>query len=280
MVESKDVDCKGVERVEKWVSKWNQRFVVDPNKVPVQCLVGTVEVASTPLRRLLLEVFQYLSVKEIELQVGFACKQWFQVSRDAEYWKSRFIHNFQPATTDTVTCYRGKFIALHKGCCWSCKKFLQLDQIEMMCPLRNLPLCTDCSENNKECWVISLHSFVRHRYLHPSLPAYLNIQTFVYKNAMSCYYKDMAGKLRRYAERRRTLLLDTIERECATAVSGKMKAAIGRFRIKSLYRTGSYGYDRLGFVLASYFGRNESRERLDETMREVLSKIQEIDQLA
>ena len=50
-----------------------------------------METTSSPLRRLLLETFQYLELREIEQVVAFVCKQWFHITRDNELWKARYL---------------------------------------------------------------------------------------------------------------------------------------------------------------------------------------------
>jgi len=277
-----DVELKGVEhekdveRVKAWVSKWNQRFTIDESKVPTQYLAQAVQTSSTPLRRLLLEVFQYLSTKEVELLVGLTCKAWFHESRDSEYWKTRFMQEFQPETTEAASCYRAKFIANYKGSCWSCKQVLSLEEIELKCPLHKRPLCKACSQDKPECWVVSLHSFVHSRSIHPSLPAYLDIRTFMQKRTKKCYYLDMVGKLTQYAEKRRVLLLDVIDRDYSTAVSAKLTTQIRQFDIALLYKSFDYGFARLDFILADYFGRNESKEILSESIRDTIKRLQDI----
>lgn len=73
---------KDVEKVRKWVEKWNSQFIVKEEALPVQFKSKAVETTSRPLRRLLLETFQYLELKEIEQLVAFTCKEWFHITRD------------------------------------------------------------------------------------------------------------------------------------------------------------------------------------------------------
>lgn len=185
--------------------------------------------------------------------MALTCKKWFEVSRDSELWKSRFLLQFKPISTEADACYRRKFIAYQKGNCWSCKTFLPLEDIELICPIRKRPLCKDCSEDNPACFIESVHSFI-------------GIRVFVYQRVKKCYKAEFAGKMIIYAEKRRALLLDMIERDYSNGISAGLKAETGDFGIIDLYGSGEYGFRNLGYLLAGYFGRNESREDLKATI--------------
>ena len=66
--------------VEAWVDHWNQQFAVQEEAVLAQFLRKAVSTASTPLRRLLLEVLQWLAVSEVETGVALVCKTWHHFS--------------------------------------------------------------------------------------------------------------------------------------------------------------------------------------------------------
>lgn len=43
-----------------------------------------VRTSSTPLRRLLLTVYEYLTGRDVEVRVALVCKAWYNVSNDPE----------------------------------------------------------------------------------------------------------------------------------------------------------------------------------------------------
>ena len=274
-----DVELRGVEkeqdveRVKAWVRKWNQRFTIDESKVPTQYLAKAVQTSSTPLRRLLLEVFQYLSMREVEMLVGLTCKAWFHVSRDSEYWKTRYLLEFQPATTEIDVCYRAKFIAGRMSSCWHCNRFLSLSKIELMCPIRKRPLCIACI-STPECRLIPLRYYVSSRNLQTSLPKYLHFSIFLYNGAKTCYLSDANQLMMPYAKRRKALLMHTLAADFASELAKETIVQIEKMSIERIYNASGVSSDKLMRAVRTFLGRNEAKEDLTKNVRKLIQVLQ------
>ena len=69
--------------------RWNQQFVSREEQVPVQYLEQAVSIHSS--QSLLLEVFAYLPMTDLETRVAYSSKAWFHFTRDTELWKVRYV---------------------------------------------------------------------------------------------------------------------------------------------------------------------------------------------
>ena len=196
--------------MEEWVRDWNRQFEVAEELVPVQYLSKAVSTTGTALRRLLLEVFQWLNTTEMETTAAMCCKAWYHTSREEEFWRTRYIADFHPAETDSQGDYRRKYIAHIRASCWHCKSDLRLDQIESMSPYFNRPICYNC-HYQPACRIISFAHFSKR--IGMSRPAIdsLSIPSFIDNNAKSSFISLIKPKLQPYAETRRTLLLRTLD---------------------------------------------------------------------
>ena len=230
-----DVSEEQREDLRQWVQAWNQQYVSTVETVPAQYLAQAVQTSSTPLRRLLLEVFQYLSTKEVELLVGLTCKAWFHVSRDSEYWKTRFMQEFQPETTEALGCFRAQFLICHRGSCWHCKEFLSLDSIELMCPLHRRPLCKACKDE-PVCSLMDVERYILLHDISPSLPKYLEIPTFKLEGVKRAYKEIAIDRFTVYASRRREKLVNCLLERHSKEISPAVIEGIRTFGVEAEYR--------------------------------------------
>ena len=253
----------------QWVQAWNQQYVSTVEKIPAQYLAQAVQTSSTPLRRLLLEVFQYLYTREVELLVGLTCKAWFHVSRDSEYWKTRFMQEFQPATTKADTCYRAQYLACFKGSCWSCHKFLPLAEIELMCPVHKRPLCSSCKDK-PECQLIELNRLLYWHRISPSLPKYLNIPVFKVKGIKVVYKETALASFIFYANHRRNQLLNLLTEKYEETISPAIIERIRTFDTETRYRRETESFT---VKLSRFLGRNAAKELFEATVHSFVCGI-------
>ena len=253
--------------VRNWVEAWNRQFSTKEEEVPVQFLQKAVVTASTPLRRLLLEVFQYLTMSEIESLVALSCKAWFHVSRDEEFWRSRVLSQFEPAETEAQGNYRRKYISYWLSSCFHCKKPLSIDQICMKCPYFKRPLCTVCASlpNLK---IISFSLYSRRTYFSYELLQELKIPCFQYRRALSSYLYMMVEQVVPYIKAQKAKLIGEIEALGLPAERTlKLITAVESLEVEEYYRVNIQGKWCLQPALPEFLGtkRKESRWRKDVT---------------
>lgn len=260
--------------VEAWVRNWNKQFEAVEEDVPEKYMSKAVATTDTALRRLLLEVLQYLTTSETETLVAFACKEWFHVSRDEELWKGRFISEFTPLETEAQGSYRRKYIAFLWTSCWHCKKRVQLDQIEFKCPYFKRPLCWKCGRD-KDCAIETVSYFTSTRGVTKTTIETLSIPHFSHYQKQSSYLMLYRDKLLPHAENRRKLLLRTIEANFPGSLSPEERRMLEIFDLGRFYYE---GWDRrklssLEKGLVKFCGKCGNREN---TMRSAQQFLEEI----
>jgi hypothetical protein len=150
--------------------------------------------------------------------VAVCCKAWYHVSREEEFWCTRYLAEFHPSETVPQIDYRRKYIAQIRVSCWHCKNQLELNQIESMSPYFNRPLCYNCRYQNP-CVIRSFASLTRRLKISRATLDHLSIPSFVMYNAKSSFLILFTSKIQPYAETRRQLLLSTLD----TQYPGKLR---------------------------------------------------------
>lgn len=255
------------EQLRQWVEVWNQQYVSTVEKVPAQYLAKAVQTCHTPLRRLLLEVFQYLSVRETELLVGLTCKAWFHVSRDSEHWKSRYLQEFKPVTMDADMCYRTQYLVYYRGSCWNCQKFLSLRDIEMMCPLHKRPLCKTCKDQ-PICHLVDIGHYVTWHSISPSLLKYLEIPMFKLEGTKKAYKADTIDRVIAYGLCRRAKLVNSLLERHSEDISPALIEEIRTFEVEAKYKS-----DFSAGVLMKFLGKCEENEDFERSVQTFARKL-------
>lgn len=262
---------KEVERVKKWVETWNSRFVAKEEMLPVLFKAKGVETVGSPLRRLLLETFLYLELREIERIVAFVSKEWFHITRDNEFWKTRYVAAFQPSETSEKDTYRTKFITKQQGCCWICHHFVPLKDIKMLCPLRKRPLCYECARKG-EGRIVTLNAYFQQTQVSSSLVARLRFKHFIYCKFKHNYVSNLANTIIPYAEKRRKDLLDLLKTRFSSEITADIMSDIENFDIVEYYKGGGK-YGILPLSLGKFCGKNDEFEELETSVTQFLANF-------
>jgi len=265
-------DEKAKERVGEvvaWVKDWNEQFITKEETVPAQFLQKTVNTTGTPLRRLLLEVFQWLNTSEIETIVAVCCKAWYHVSREEEFWRTRYVAELHPTETATEGDYRRKYIAYVKGTCWHCKSFLTLHEVYMRCPFFQRNLCKTCS-NTPECQITSLNRYSERQNVSMELLKELNIPTFEFRSKPGNYMLVIAAKVVPFIQEQKTRLLRTIEELEGTA--GK-RAIVEKFEVEAYYEGRSQAFTMADRLIAKCLGRKRSEKNWTSNVKGLLTRL-------
>lgn len=254
--------------VEKWVQDWNQQFEMKEERVLAQYLGKAVSTAGTPLRRLLLEVFEYCTMTEIETTVAYACKAWFHVSRDEEYWKTRFIADFHPSETNAQCDYRRKYIVYLQGSCWHCCKLLEMKEILFKCNYYKRPLCKACAEL-PECHIKSVNEYSNYHYVTMATIARLSVPFFVFQKAKSSYMLLFQRYLLPWATARRQDLIKALDSEFSGRLQPEERRIIEDFDLGKYY---GESYRRVAGVeksLVEYCGRGNRKGNVEHFLADV-----------
>ena len=262
---------KDVERVKKWVEKWNSQFIVKEETLPNQFKSKAVETTSSPLRRLLLETFQYLELREIEQVVAFICKEWFHITRDNEFWKTRYLAEFQPSDTSEEGNYRTKFVVQSRSCCWVCHHYVPLDKLKMKCPFRKRPLCFGCANTDKGR-VTTLNSYFKYHQISSSLVSRLRFRHFIYHKFKQNYVCDLADTIIPYAEKRRQVLLESLQTLHSPAVPEATVSAVANFDAEAFYKRGAI-YSNLAWKIGTFCGKNDENESVEKSVDHFLASL-------
>ena len=262
-----------VQRVREWVDAWNRQFTAKEEEVPAQYLQKAVVTESTPLRRLLLEVFQYLSTGDIEKLVAVTCKAWLHVSRDQEFWRTRVISEFHPSETDSQGNYRRKYIALLRSFCWHCHYTPSLDSIFFKCPYFNQPLCKPCSDLS-DCQIFSFRKFSSLMMFSYDLLLELQIPNFLYNRAISSYRYMILGKIIPYTEELKVRLIHEIEsRDIPADKIYQAKMEISHFDATKCYRGKTLQKWRTNIFLLKFIGARRKPCRWTQEVDQLIEKL-------
>ena len=258
--------------VKLWVREWNRQFEVAEELVPVEFLRKAVVTVEPPLRRLLLAVAQFLTTAETETLVAYTCKAWFHVSRDEEFWKTRFTADYHPSETEAQADYRRKYIACVRASCWHCKKLPAAREVYQISPYFNRLICYRC-DSLPICQIESFYSFINRCKVTKATLDGLNVPYFPYQGTLkSTYLLLYETKLLPYAEARRQLLLKTIESEYPDVLSYWEKDAIAGFDFGHFYIYGRVEFLRGNFFIAlcKFCGRWGNQKNLKKSVEEFL----------
>jgi hypothetical protein len=260
--------------VEAWVRNWNKQFEAAEEDVPEKYMSKAVATTDTALRRLLLEVLQYLTTSETETLVAFACKEWFHVSRDEEFWKGRFISEFTPLETEAQGDYRKKYIAFTRASCWHCKKLQNIKAIYRMSPYFNRPICYACN-HLPNCQIESFNSFMKRCKVTQATLDSLQVPSFSYPNTIkSSYILFYQAKLLPYAEARRKLLLSTLESDYPNSLRAEDKEVIAKCNLQAFYgAAGVRCWMKGQAAVLKFCGRWGKRENLRKSVEEFLEQF-------
>ena len=259
--------------IREWVETWNRQFSAKEEEVPVQFLQKAVVTASTPLRRLLLEVFQYLTMPELETNVALSCKAWFHVSRDEEFWRSRVLSQFEPAETEAQGNYRRKYIAYWQGSCWHCKLVPSIDQICMKCPYFKRPLCTACASiPDLKIW--SFRKYSREVLFSYGLLQELNVASFQYRKALSSYLYMIKEKVVPYVEAQKAKLVREIEAQgLAVETTLRLARDVENFNSDLYYDGNKQKSWKLRSTLAEFLGAKTTKQRWNGEVARLLQTL-------
>ena len=263
----KGVDVKGLEQVTKWVDGWNKQFVAE--EVPEKYTKMAVLPVAVARPRLLLEVFGYLAVREIEQSAAFTCKEWYFVSRNDDLWKSMYIRQFHPTETQANASYRSAFILNRLNSCWHCNSPLLPHQIHLKCPYHDLLLCKKCSRL-PACKVITLNSYIKTLNIAKSTADLLHLPVFLQNKVQSCYVEMVAERLFEYAEVRRNRLIQHLEdREVSLEAIMELRS----FNLKRFYMQKIRAKSVILQELVRFCGKNEAPDKFDQQVAKVASRL-------
>lgn len=269
------VDEEAREAVEKWVAQWNRLFEVDEDRVDRKYVSKSVFTAENPLKRLLLSVFEYLSVRDIETTAAYVCKSWYHVSKHPEHWKSRFISDFHPIETDPNSDYQRKYIAFVRNSCWNCRKLTALTDIKRKCRLNGQPLCTSCSRL-KECRTVTLHSFCKEKAVAMATLERLKVPFFESYSGKACYLHIIVDKLMPHSEYRRKLLLLVLKDRSSVMLTDAEMGIIANFDLESFYKQEEKtSLCPFAKALAGFCGKNGVRESFGRSIDMLVNAIVE-----
>jgi len=261
-----------VAKVRKWVEKWNSRFIAREETLPRRFRTKGVETVGSALRRLLLETFAYLELREIEQVAAFVSKEWFHVTRDNEFWKARYLSTFHPADTSENDTFRSKFIVQNQSSCWICHLFVPLNCMKMMCPLRKRPLCLQCSRKDRGR-IITLNAYFKERQVSASLVARLRFKHFIYRKFKHNYIHNLADTIIPYAEKRRRDLLNALQAHKASKITAKVLNAVMSFDVVGYYQCVQGSYGGLCWSIGRFCGKNDQYEDLETSWTQFLSSL-------
>jgi hypothetical protein len=185
VIKVKREECKA--ELREWVDRWNQRFQITQDIYGKYILPG-VRVDCGPQRRLLIEVFSYLTAGEIVKIAGEICKSWYAVAWEDEVWKT-----FVPQST----LKRAQFIVSWYHTCKHCGKTLKTTDIHMLCPVNHRPTCYSCYsiEENRPQHLTTLKEIYD---LDPSVFQQIpNVRIFPFEGFECVYYNEANEAIRR-----------------------------------------------------------------------------------
>ena len=254
-----ETQSQTVDEARKWVREWNRQWKVTETNLPEQFRSKAVKTESPYMRRLLIEVFEYLDTKEVEVTAARICRDWFHVTRDHELWKRRWIREFHPADTTEEDSYRTKYIVSIKTSCWKCLQPTSPDQMRLWCPLRSRPYCIPCS-NQPTGGLSRLSTFFRNMRISPKLAARLNFRYFIYSKIKQNYKLDLVNTILPYATQRKELLIQELKANYSKEFDASDLFCINELDLKEIYM-GEHGFStRSGKLLLVFCGTDDQTE--------------------
>ena len=259
------------ERVKKWVDRWNARFIVSEQKVPIKFLRKRVETTLTASKRPLLSIFQYLTVRETELAAALACKSWFHISREDEYWQFKYCYEFDPDPAPFHTSYRALYIAEVLNRCWACKRFVELSNVGMLCPLHKRPLCTNCIRT-PEWSFTGFRSLCKHYVVSAGLADRLKFPTFQYLKARKVYQRDFRTVWVQHAKHRKALLVQCLETGEFSDVQESLLETVRNTDVEQIFKEYHYASPQ-EVAMLMFIGKDERREEVGTSVKEYLERV-------
>jgi len=146
-----------------------------------------------------------LTMSEVEGRAGFVSKAWFHVSRDSEYWLTRYCSDFQLISA-SCSDVRREYIARRLASCWGCNRRPHLYEIAWKCSYFQRPICWWCSDQPAYT-VLSLYYLSTTLQVSKATLVHLSIPLFLHDSQPSCYRFHLESRVLPYAHSRRALLL-------------------------------------------------------------------------
>lgn len=140
-IEIRIEDTQIREQVSAWVRNWNDKFRINEADIS-RFALKSIQTEASSHRRVLLEVFKYLKLREVVLVVTRVSKSWYHVAWENEMWSKAVL-------PDRHVGSREEYVTTFFSCCMHCGKYLSSDEVYMICPKANRPKCEKCYSNRK-----------------------------------------------------------------------------------------------------------------------------------
>lgn len=253
------------------IDAWNRQFLVREEDLPAVYCSQAIRTSSTPLRRLLLLIYQYLTVEVVEARAALVCKAWYHVSRDSEGWKSRFFAVFRSWKSDPNSDYRKLYILYHLNSCWSCGCLPPLRFISTKCPYFKRPLCRKCAIQ-QPCSPTTIGRYAQDRCITMPLVATFNLPTFSHTYGLCNYRVVFAKVLVPYFTQAKAKLIAIIEQEFGQKAA-EAKNQVEEFNVERYYQ----GYNSQGSgekEIARMLGRKRKESSWKQSVRQLIRNLQ------
>lgn len=125
-----------------WLNNWNKIFYpLDYTPISIKIPSQSLNLVSSPKKRLFIEIFKFLPVRDILSSILLVNREFYQVSWSKELWQSLLIRDFNHKTIveNPKEIYSEKFSLV----CRECFK-LTIQSNFYRCPLLKKTFCNNC----------------------------------------------------------------------------------------------------------------------------------------
>ena len=233
--------------LDTFVAAWNRQFTVCEPLVPGVYLRNSVCAGTAGrLKRMLLTVFAYLEVAEVEGGAGVVCRAWLSVVRDREMWVILCKRDFVAESDRETEDFRRKYIACYRASCFNCRLIPDVSQIVIKCPLHNRNLCKTCEKDVK---LLSFRSISGLFMVEKEAILSAKVPFFQIDSEKHCYYPAFVQKFVPYAQHRKEELEQFLESQFRDQQLTAEIAEIRKFDLSAFY---SQKFDRFPSSLAPF----------------------------
>lgn len=188
-----------------WIHQWNVQFSPrDMSSLPSQTVPST-----SPINRLYLEIFKFLTHHEICLLAGRTCKEWLMYTWNQELWVDLIARDFQDERRDFEVSAREGYMRLRAETCLACCKRPQEGQIRVVCPLSQRPICSSCFQKPGSS-VFKVHEYAKLMGISQDYMREACVPVYSYNSSHWVFSHQADLKIQQYRLKRRSEMLETL----------------------------------------------------------------------
>lgn len=189
----------------QWTEKWNEQFRPRGiTSLPIQTVPTFI-----PISRAHIEIFKFLTCKEVCLLVGLTCKAWKVQGWSQELWVDFLARDFPCEVRASGVSAREGYIRLRAQTCLACSKTPPNGQLRVICPVSQRPICSNCFQKPGSS-VFKINEYATLMGVSKDYMREAEVPVYAYNNKHWVFSHLADSKIHQFRVKRRAEMLESL----------------------------------------------------------------------